>query len=66
MVPEGEDASDLRWTVDTPDDLAMVRRLYDDLGLAAAPERPYGELLAHVRHHPEIAAMNEHVEQKDA
>ena len=24
------------------------------------------ELLAHVRHHPEIAAMNAHVEQKDA
>jgi spore coat polysaccharide biosynthesis protein SpsF len=66
VVPEGEDASDLRWTVDTPDDLAMVRRLYHDLELAGAPDRPYREILAHVRHHPEIAAMNTHVEQKDA
>jgi len=27
-------AADLRWTVDTPEDLALVRRLYDELGLA--------------------------------
>jgi spore coat polysaccharide biosynthesis protein SpsF len=65
VVPEGEDASDLRWTVDTADDLAMVRRLYDDLALGAAPGRPYAELLAHVRRHPEIAAVNAHVEQRD-
>jgi hypothetical protein len=44
----------------------MVRRLYHDLELAGAPDRPYREILAHVRHHPEIAAMNTHVEQKDA
>ena len=31
------DAHDLRWTVDTADDLSMVRRLYADLGLARAP-----------------------------
>jgi spore coat polysaccharide biosynthesis protein SpsF len=66
VVPEGEDASDLRWTVDTVDDLAMVRRLYADLGLHADPGRPYAEVLAHVRAHPEIAAMNAHVEQRDA
>ena len=28
------DAADLRWTVDTADDLELVRRLYDELGLA--------------------------------
>ncbi len=58
------DAHDLRWTVDTADDLAMVRRLYADLGLA---ERhvPMAEVIAHVRMHPEIAAINGHVEQKD-
>jgi spore coat polysaccharide biosynthesis protein SpsF len=58
------DARDLRWTVDTPDDLAMVRRLYAELGLAEAP-RPLGEVIAFVRAHPEIAALNAHVEQKD-
>ena len=58
------DAHDLRWTVDTADDLAMVRRLYVDLGLA---ERhvPLADVIAHVRAHPEIAAINGHVEQKD-
>jgi len=65
VVPDGEDASDLRWTVDTPDDLAMVRRLYEDLDLGASAGRPYAEVLAHVRRHPEIAALNAHVEQRD-
>ena len=58
------DAHDLRWTVDTADDLEMVRRLYAELGLA---ERPVAlqDVIAHVRAHPEIAAINAHVEQKD-
>jgi spore coat polysaccharide biosynthesis protein SpsF len=58
------DAADLRWTVDTPQDLALVRRLYDDLGLA---ERPVAlaDVIAHVRAHPELAAMNAKVAQKD-
>ncbi len=58
------DAHDLRWTVDTADDLAMVRRLYDDLGLADRP-LPLGDVIAYVREHPDVAAMNRHVEQKD-
>jgi spore coat polysaccharide biosynthesis protein SpsF len=57
------DASDLRWTVDTPDDLALVRRLYTELGLAERP-RPLGEILAHVRAHPDLQAINAHVQQK--
>jgi spore coat polysaccharide biosynthesis protein SpsF len=58
------EAHDLRWTVDTADDLAMVRRLYADLGLA---ERPVAlaDVIAYVREHPEIAALNAHIEQKD-
>jgi spore coat polysaccharide biosynthesis protein SpsF len=57
------DAADLRWTVDTPDDLALVRRLYADLGLAEQP-RPFAEILAYVRAHPELATINAHVQQK--
>ena len=58
------DAADLRWTVDTPQDLALVRRLYAELGIA---ERPVAlpEILDHVRSHPELAAMNADVAQKD-
>jgi spore coat polysaccharide biosynthesis protein SpsF len=57
------DAADLRWTVDTADDLALVRRLYADLGLADRP-RPFAEILAHVRAHPELQAINAHIRQK--
>jgi spore coat polysaccharide biosynthesis protein SpsF len=57
------DAADLRWTVDTPDDLALVRRLYADLGLA---ERhvPTAAIIDHVRRHPDVAALNAHIAQK--
>jgi spore coat polysaccharide biosynthesis protein SpsF len=58
------DAADLRWTVDTEQDLALVRRLYAELGIA---ERPVllPEILEHVRAHPELAAINAGVSQKD-
>jgi spore coat polysaccharide biosynthesis protein SpsF len=59
------DAADLRWTVDTAADLALVRALYERLGLA---ERrvPLADVIAHVRAHPELAAINAHVDQKPA
>jgi spore coat polysaccharide biosynthesis protein SpsF len=59
------DAADLRWTVDTADDLEMVRRLYAELGLAER-EVPLADVIAYVRAHPEIAAINAHVTQKRA
>jgi spore coat polysaccharide biosynthesis protein SpsF len=63
QVGAEQDDSDLRWTVDTSDDLAMVRVLYRELGLAAAA-RPYREVVAAVRARPELAASNAHVVQK--
>jgi spore coat polysaccharide biosynthesis protein SpsF len=49
--------SDLRWTVDTPADLRMIRLLFEELGLG---ERrvSYGEILAHARARPELSAIN--------
>jgi spore coat polysaccharide biosynthesis protein SpsF len=64
-VRRPHDAADLRWTVDTEADLAMVRRLYGDLGLAER-DVPLADTIAYVRAHPEIAAMNANVRQKDA
>jgi spore coat polysaccharide biosynthesis protein SpsF len=55
------DAADLRWTVDTPEDLEAVRAIYAGVG---AEPRPLGEVIAWVREHPEVAALNAHVEQK--
>jgi spore coat polysaccharide biosynthesis protein SpsF len=57
------DAADLRWTVDTPEDLAMVRRVYEALGLADAP-LPLADVIGWLRAHPEVAAINAAVEQK--
>ncbi len=64
-VRRPHDAADLRWTVDTPEDLEMVRRLYADLGLAGRPV-PLADVIAHVRAHPDVAAMNAAIEQKDS
>jgi spore coat polysaccharide biosynthesis protein SpsF len=51
------DLSDHRWTVDTPEDLAMVRAVY----AALYPVNPvFGteDILAFLAAHPEIAALN--------
>ena len=56
-VVDDEDNSDLRWTVDTAADMKLVRRLYSDLGLAES--RPgYREIVARMRAHPELIAIN--------
>lgn len=47
-VVDEEDNSDLRWTVDTADDLAVVRSLFDNLNLASNP-LSYREIVAHAR-----------------
>lgn len=55
------EAADLRWTVDTPEDLAVVRAVYAALG----PEpRPLAEVVAWFREHPQVAAINAGIEQK--
>jgi spore coat polysaccharide biosynthesis protein SpsF (cytidylyltransferase family) len=56
-VVDAEDNSDCRWTVDTADDMTLIRRLYADLELSTKP-LPYREVLAHVRAHPELTRIN--------
>lgn len=55
------DRSDLRWTVDTPEDLAFVRAVHAELGRA---EFDMPEILALLAERPELAALNASVEQK--
>lgn len=62
-VEDERDNSDLRWTVDTAADLEMVRRVYAALSLDARI-LPYPEVLAFVRAHPEVSALNAAVRQK--
>lgn len=60
---DSTDRSTLRWTVDEPSDLEAVRRLWAGLNLSQQ-RLGYREILAYALEHPEIAALNEGVEQK--
>jgi spore coat polysaccharide biosynthesis protein SpsF len=62
-IEDSTDNSDLRWTVDTPEDLELVRQIYTRAKLT---ERwvPYPELLALVRRDPELLTLNAEIRQK--
>jgi spore coat polysaccharide biosynthesis protein SpsF len=62
-VTHDEDLSALRWTVDTPEDLALVRQLFGHFGHARFS---WIEALEAVRAHPAWSALNAHVIQKHA
>jgi spore coat polysaccharide biosynthesis protein SpsF len=64
QLVDTEDHSDLRWTVDTADDLALVRAIYAHAGLGDR-DVPYRELVRLVRAEPELVAMNAHVAQRN-
>lgn len=63
QVRADQDDSDLRWTVDTDDDLALVRALYERFDLATNPIA-YRGVVAAVRETPELASINAHITQK--
>ena len=56
-----EDLSRMRWTVDTPEDLAFVRRVYLHFGHDRFSWR---DVLSLLDKHPEWLAINQNVEQK--
>ena len=56
-VKDDVDNSDLRWVVDRQTDLDVVRAIYDGLALHSTL-RPYREVVAFARAHPELAAIN--------
>jgi spore coat polysaccharide biosynthesis protein SpsF len=60
-VNNDEDLSEMRWTVDTPEDYAFATRVYEHFG---HDRFSWHEVLALVRAHPEIEALNRHVAQK--
>ena len=61
-VLNSHDDSDLRITVDTPEDLALVRRIDAALDLRAMPSS--SDIIAYLRANPDVIALNAHVEQK--
>jgi spore coat polysaccharide biosynthesis protein SpsF len=61
QVTRATNASRWRITVDTPEDLTLVRLLIEDHGAASLDAEGLIALLAR---HPELTRINEHVEQK--
>ncbi len=60
-VEHERDLSDQRWTVDTPEDMELVRRIYGALGGDAFT---WDQVLALLDEHPDWVELNRHVEQK--
>ena len=56
-------AWDLRLTVDTPEDFALISRVFEEL-YPAKPDFGLAEVLALFQRMPELAAINRHVAQK--
>lgn len=63
VVGAGEDLSGLRWTVDMPQDIEMMRALYADLGERLL-EMNWHQVLGVIREKPHISKINEAVRQK--
>ena len=54
------DQSHHRWTLDTKEDYAFVKTIYDQLGSGFSTK----QLITFLEQHPEIQALNAHIEQK--
>lgn len=62
-IMDVENNSELRWTVDTQEDLMMMRRLYELLNLSEY-YLAYREILKCVKKNPAISKLNHSVKQK--
>lgn len=60
-VTTDPDRSWMRWTVDTPEDLEVVRLLHSEAGADAS----WQEFADAMEAHPEWVAINQHVKQRD-
>jgi len=60
-VTNGEDLSELRWTVDTTEDLELLRRIY---GHFPDDRFAWRDVLSLLERHPDWLELNRHIEQK--
>ncbi len=61
-VTSDVDRADWRWTIDTPEDLAFVRSVYERLG--TKPNFDWLDVVKLIQDNPELAKINAHVVQK--
>lgn len=62
-VAQETNHSDLRWTVDTEDDLRLVQRIYEHM-YVDKPTFDWQDVLALLQQHPDWSDMNAHIQQK--
>lgn len=60
-VKQNIDNSSFRITVDTPEDFELIKILIEKYG---ADKLPYNEIETILASHPELVAINQHIEQK--
>ncbi len=58
----GGQGKELRWTVDTPEDLTFMRAVYEKFNNSDTMQ--WREVLDLIEREPEIAAINRHIQQK--
>lgn len=64
LAPPAERWPELRLSLDTAEDLALLRRVFEALHDPASGPLPIGAVIAWLRDHPEVVALNAAVEQK--
>jgi spore coat polysaccharide biosynthesis protein SpsF len=57
-----EEYGDLRWTLDTPEDLAFIRSVYERM--ADKDEFGWRDVLQLLEHEPQLLELNRHIRQK--
>ncbi len=62
LVDHYPDYGSLRWTVDTPEDLALLRKIYAHFG--GRSDFSWKEILALIEHEPELVTINARVAPK--
>lgn len=62
-IAHGRDESSHRWTVDTPDDFALISRILESL-YPSHPDFSLADCLALAAEHPDWRSLNQHVMQK--
>lgn len=64
-VVNSEDYSQMRWTVDHPEDYALVKEIFENL-YPGNPKFGFREILAYVQSQPDLAHINAHFKRNES
>jgi spore coat polysaccharide biosynthesis protein SpsF len=64
-LPDAERVGKMRLTVDTPEDFALIRTIYEEL-YPSRPDFKLDDILNLLKRRPELLSLNAHIQQKRA